>query len=295
MLEHSKRHFLLALCLILLAIALIFAILRDWQLKPKIVRVPQIALEKSVNILLLGTDEVIPGKLKSWNGRSDFIALININPHTNRVSILSIPRDTYIELKKYDFHKINAANVFGGYQLSKQAVQKLLEVKIDHVVVCSIKAVIDLIDQFGPFKILVTEQMSYHDHSANLHIEIKPGLHVMNGPQLMNYLRYRKDKGDIGRIGRQQIFFRAVIRKLKEPSVIFKLPGVLFQANKLFLTDMEFKEMFKLGSLVKSLSPEQFNSYMVPGDFGSDGSWISDKIQLQALMQKICTDNIEKD
>lgn len=236
----------------------------------------------------MGADEAIPGKLKSWNGRSDFIAVLNINPYTNKVCIISIPRDTYVEFNHSEHHKINAANVFGGYKLSRKLTEELLGIKIDHVVVFSIKAATDLIDQFGPFKILVTEQMSYHDKKANLHIEISPGLHSMNGEKLIKFLRYRKHKGDIGRINRQQIFFRAVLRKLQnDPSVIFKLPNALLQANKLFLTDMNFREMFELSKLLQTVSPEQFSSYIVPGDFGSNGLWISDRILIQDLMHKI--------
>lgn len=281
---------MIGFCLILLIFAISYSFksgLRKHHRARKTPLVP-IKLNQSTNILVMGSDEAIPGELKAWNGRSDFIAVVNINPYNNQVSIISIPRDTYVELSPGEYQKINAANVWGGYKLSKRTVEKLLGLPIDHTLVFSIKAATEMIDQFGPFKILVTEQMSYHDHKAGLDIEINPGLHSMNGKELIKFLRYRKSKGDIGRISRQQVFFRAVIRKVrKDPSVTFKVPGALLQANKLFLTDMSFREMFELINILKKLKPEQFSSYIVPGDFGDNGLWISDRILLQDLIRRI--------
>ena len=113
----------------------------------------KIPFDNPVSILVLGADSVIPGKLKGWNGRSDFIALVYINPSQQKIHILSIPRDTQVSLKNHDVSKINAANQLGGYIFAKRAVQQLLGVKIDHVFVFSIQAVIDMIDTLGEIKI----------------------------------------------------------------------------------------------------------------------------------------------
>lgn len=247
-----------------------------------------IKLDKEKIILLLGADSIIPGKLNGWYGRSDFIALLYINPKTDEVSFLSIPRDTKIELKKHKTTKINSANQVGGYKLARKAVQKLLNLKIDHVVVLSIQTVIDLLDEAGPLKIFVPEKMQYVDHSANLHINIDPGLQIMNGSEIMNFIRFRNaNRGDIARIERQQIFLRAAIKKLQEPELIFKLPGMLYKANQAFLTDMSFKTMFELGILLRSLTPVNFKNYIVPGDFGSDGYWLADKQELKSIIDRI--------
>jgi polyisoprenyl-teichoic acid--peptidoglycan teichoic acid transferase len=254
---------------------------------------PKIPFDKPVSILVLGADSLIPGKLEGWYGRSDFIALVYINPKQQKVHILSIPRDTQISLKKHDVSRINAANQLGGYKFAKRAVKRLVGLKkIDHVFVFSIQAVIDMIDTLGEVKIFVPQEMYYNDNSANLHINIKPGLQEMDGLQLMNFVRYRnKNKGDIGRIERQHIFFRAALRKLKEPEIVFRLPQFLFKANKAFQTDMDFSEMFQLGLLARSLEMSDFKSHIVPGDFGSDGSWLVKKLELRDMMNKITDGN----
>lgn len=243
---------------------------------------------KKTKILLLGADSIIPGKLSGWHGRSDFIAVLYINPKTDEVSFLSIPRDTKIELKKHKTSKINAANQVGGYKLARKAVQKLLDIKIDHVVVLSIQTVIDLLDEAGPLKIFVPEEMQYDDNSAGLHINIKPGLQEMNGKGAMDFIRFRNaNRGDIARIERQQIFLRAAVKKLQEPNLIFKLPNMLYKANQAFLTDMSFKSMFELGILLRSLSPGNYKSYIVPGDFGSNGYWLANQEELESIVKRI--------
>lgn len=256
-----------------------------------------IELKKPLNILILGADSLIPGKLEGWNGRSDVIVLLNFNPNTKQVSIISIPRDTYVELKNHTVHKINAANQLGGYKLSKRAVQRLLKVKIDHVIVFSMKSTIELLESLGPIKIFVPVEMKYHDLSAGLHIEIPAGLQELKGAQIMNFLRFRNlDKGDIGRIQRQHIFFRAALNKLSEPNMIFKMPGLLLKAGKTFSTDMSFRELFELGTLLRSLLPSStknqenrwtFKSYIVPGDFGDEGYWLPKYKELEKMMQEI--------
>ena len=245
-------------------------------------------LNKEMKILILGADSVIPGKLSGWYGRSDFIAVLYINPKTNEVSFLSIPRDTKIELKKHKTTKINSANQVGGYKLARKAVQKLTKTKISHLVVLSIQTVIDLLDETGPLKIFVPKKMKYDDNSAGLHINIEAGLQEMSGKEAMGFIRFRNaDRGDIARIERQQIFLRAAINKLQEPNLIFKLPSILYKANKAFLTDMSFKTMFKLGILLRSLTPANYKSYIVPGDFGSNGYWLSNQEELKSIMERI--------
>lgn len=255
-------------------------------------------LQDELNILILGADSLVPGKLEGWNGRSDVIVLVNFNPFTKQVSILSIPRDTHIELKKFpDIHRINSANQFGGYRLSKRAVQRLLKAKIDHVIVFSMQSAIELLETLGPLKIFVPVDMHYHDKSAGLHIDIDAGLQELEAKQLMNFLRFRNiNRGDIGRIERQHIFFRAALKKLSQPEMIFKLPGILLRAGRSFTTDMSFRELFELGTLLRSLLPGSepdtdeawdFQSYIVPGDFGEDGSWVPNHSKIKTMMQEI--------
>lgn len=248
----------------------------------------KIKLNRSISILILGADSLKPGNLKGLEGRSDFMLLVYINPKTNRVSILSLPRDTRIYDEHFNFERINIANKIGGYQLSKSLVEKLLGIKIDHVVLLSIDSVAQILNYLGPFKIYVPKSMHYQDQSAGLNIEIDVGLQSMNGSTLIKYFRYRnKDQGDIGRIKRQQVFFRAALKKLKEKDTLIRLPSALLMANKAFSTDLDFQTMFKLIKTMRSLNYSNFQIYILPGDFGKDGSWIPNQPALAKLIKSI--------
>jgi len=248
----------------------------------------KIPFQETKTILVLGADSLVPGKLAGWRGRSDFIAVVFLDPNQDKVHIMSVPRDTKVSLKNYDINRINAANQLGGYKFAKRAVNQLLGIKIDHVFVFSLEAALEMFDTLGEVKIFVPQEMYYNDNKANLHINIKPGLQTMDARELMNFVRFRnKDRGDIARIERQQVFFRAALRKIKEPEVVFRIPDFLFKANKVFQTDMDFSEMFQLGLLFRSMELEDIESHIVPGDFGSDGSWIVKKLELQAIMDSI--------
>lgn len=247
------------------------------------------------NILILGLDFLEPEaqvseKRWKWGGRSDFMVVVCINPPKRKVFVISIPRDTKIDIdNKHKGSRINAANAVGGQKMAKKTVEKLLGLAINRIVVFSIPGFINLFNEFGPVTIHVPKKMSYHDNTAGLHIEIEKGLQEMNGQILMNFLRYRSDEmGDIGRIKRQHMFFDAIFKELgTNPEIVFKLPTLFNKANKVFLTDMSFQEMFSIGLLLKSLPGENFTHQILPGYFGDSGSWKVDKDQLKELIKVI--------
>lgn len=247
------------------------------------------AVSEHRNILVLGSDSMIPQDLKDWRGRSDLILLVSLNTTSNAVSIISIPRDTKIKLKKPNINRINAANAVGGSKLSKRAIKKLLKVDIDNVVVLSIDGSAKLIDMIGGIDIPVEKRMFYNDSTADLHINIKAGLQHMNGKTLMQYLRYRSEElGDISRVKHHQVFFKALIKKLTEPESIFMIPELVKKANKVFITDMSFKEMFSLGLFLKEVPHENFSTYILPGTFGEGddaGYWIANKAAIEKLIK----------
>lgn len=243
------------------------------------------------NILVLGSDSVIPKKLTDWKGRSDMLLLMSVHKIDKTLTIVSIPRDTKVNLGKHGITKINAANAISGYKLARKAVNRLLGTKVDHVAVFSMGGFEELIDAFGDFDINVSKKLSYHDNTANLHIEIEPGWQSMDGKTLMRYLRFRSDEmGDIGRIKRQQKFFKSAMRKLYDPKTVLRLPEIFIKANQVFITDMKFSEMYNLVRFLKTIPRKNINSYILPGYFGKgkyDTYWIADKQGLKKISKEI--------
>ncbi len=246
---------------------------------------------KTINLLVLGSDAIVPKHLKDWRGRSDVILFASINPISKTVSLISIPRDTKIKLKKTKVDRINAANAIGGYKFSKRAIKKLLRANIDHVMVLNLAGVTELIDIIGGVKLDVKKRMRYKDETAGLNINIQAGLQLLDGEQAVNYLRFRSDElGDIGRIQRHQKFFNALVKRLIQPDALFKMPELIQKSNRLFKTDMSFEKMFSLGVLLKSMPREAFKMHLLPGTFGEgkeNGYWISDKAKVRDLTKSI--------
>ena len=244
------------------------------------------------NVLVLGSDVINPESIDDWHGRSDLILAIIYQASKQKVSLITVPRDCKIYLKRKGAElqaaRINSLNLLGGYELARKSIGHLLGIKFDRVVVFSITGFEELINKIGYIEINVPKRLSYHDSKQNLNIEIPAGRQLMNGETLIKFLRYRdKDQGDIGRIKRQQIFFRAAIKKLGDPKLIARAPDIVKSTSRLFLTDMSPSEILRLGNELRSIPKRNYSGYLVPGDFAPDGSWAVKRKALRAMMSRI--------
>jgi hypothetical protein len=80
------------------------------------------------------------------------------------------------------------------------------------------------IDGIGGVRVKVSEPMNYDDSWGHLHIHFEPGTYLMDGKRALEYVRFRGKSADQGRVRRQQIFVREVLKRLKSPAVLWKLP-----------------------------------------------------------------------
>lgn len=248
-------------------------------------------LSETTNVLVLGTDAPTARNYESFNGRTDFMMLLSLNNETKKVKLINIPRDTYLDVNKYGFSRINFANSVGGINKVKETVSKLLGMEVDHYVMVNIDAFKKILKEFGPIKIYVPKEMHYEDRKAGLHIDFEPGLESMDANELIEFLRYRDNKdGDIGRIKRQQIFFRALIHQLSFQDLMLRLPYVFKIMSQICLTDLNFETCFNLAKSFSVVFQDGFESFILPGDFGSNGYWIIDNKAMKSLLQYIRTE-----
>ncbi len=162
-----------------------------------------------LSVLIIGTDEL----LEYDPGRSDTIMWAFLDFRRDTVDIVSIPRDTivWIPRGKGFYDKIAHAYSYGGADLVHRAVEGFLGVEIDEVVKVDYSGFVRIIDTLGGVRIDVENDMRYNDRAANLHIDIKKGLQVLDGRKALEYVRFRHDRmGDLGRIDRQQKFLEAL-------------------------------------------------------------------------------------
>ncbi len=109
-----------------------------------------------VNILFLGVDSV------DHSSRSDTIIVVGISPD-KKVALLSIPRDTRVEVPGKGYTKINHAYAYGGISLLKETIEKFMGIKIDYYVKTDYQGFEKVIDKLGGIEINVEKRMYYID------------------------------------------------------------------------------------------------------------------------------------
>ena len=236
-------------------------LMSEWQLVGNLLTIlPQNKMGNSKNILVLGLDSL------QGVSRSDTIMLINLQK--DKVGVLSIPRDTYLEIEGHGFTKINHAYVYGGLPLIKSTLSKFLQVPIDYYVVLKMNGVRQMVDQIGGIDIDVQHRLRYIDRAGDLYIDFKPGIQKMDGKQAMSYLRYRHDYGgDIGRISRQQQFAVSVASKLLSPLNILKLPKIMQELTAYVETDLSVGQMLNMAmDLKESIKKGHIEVDTLPGE-----------------------------
>ncbi|MCE5287144.1 MAG: LCP family protein [Pelosinus sp.] len=243
--------------------------------------------EDKVNIMVMGVDE-----RGDDVGRSDTLFVLSIDKKTKQVSMLSIPRDTRVNIPGHGFDKINHAYAFGGHKLTQKSVEGLLGMPMDYYMVINMAGFKKIVDAIGGVDIDVEKRMYYddpYDDDGGLHINLRSGLQHMNGDTAIQYVRYRDEEGDIGRVGRQQKFMRAVLTQAASPTIITKLPGIISGLNSAIKTDLSTSEMLNLAKLVNDASKQGMKADMVPGKpaYIDDISyWLPDIVALREHMAK---------
>lgn len=236
----------------------------------------------TVNVLIVGLDDVDGGR------RSDAIALALFDLDHQSVRVLSIPRDSRVQISGHGWNKINHAYAYGGIGLLKETVVNLLNVDINYFVVVNYDSFSRIIDLLGGVDIDVEKKLVYTDYSGKLFINIPKGRQHMNGKTALEYVRFRHDPlGDIGRVQRQQKFLEVVMEKLKSPSILLKISNLVEEAVAAVNTDLTPIEALRLARFVTSLSRERIRLMMAPGKaayIGNLSYWIIDLIEVPKLL-----------
>nr|WP_276538545.1 LCP family protein [Dehalobacterium formicoaceticum] len=216
-------------------------------------------------ILVVGSD--------SRNGepaRSDTIILVFLDKEQKSVGVLSIPRDTYVNIVGKNLKtKINHAHAYGGIEMTKDTVEEFLDIKIDRYVDMNFKGFVKLVDALGGIEVDVEKRM----YKPSENINLKKGEQKLNGEQALAYVRFRDDgKGDLGRVERQLKFISILADRLTSLNTLWKIPQLvgIFQDN--VETDLALKEMLSLANTYKNFDAAQLRTDMLPGE----GKYIND-------------------
>jgi LCP family protein required for cell wall assembly len=247
-------------------------------------RLPE--LNRPVSILILGTkvltsdiDEPPQENLgyhalvNSFEGPSDTMLLLRFDPKNEKLSVLSIPRDTQTYIEGVGEAKINAANSHGGPALAAKTISDLLGgLPIDRYLRVNVQGVEKLIDALGGVDVYVPKEMSYRDDSQRFYVNLAQGQQHLDGQKAMQFLRFRYDSlGDIGRVQRQQTLMRAVVEQTLKPTTLMRSPKILDVVKSNLDTNLTIEELMALAGFASKIKRSDVQMLMLPGGFNGDG------------------------
>lgn len=194
----------------------------------------------SISILFMGIDDSA-----GESGRTDAMILATFNEDEKSVKMVSIPRDSRVELVGRDvMDKITHAHVYGGIQMAVESVEHLFDVPVDYYVRLNFSAFIEIVDALGGVEIDVPFEIIEQDSDRNKNaIHLHKGLQLLNGEEALAYARTRKYDGDIERGKRQEEVLTAIIKKLASVQSVTKYNDVLESIGDNLTTNMTFEEM----------------------------------------------------
>lgn len=260
----------------------------EWSLGPgSPVRTPVVPLETPVpareplpvwqgterlNILVMGLDQR-PGS--GLPGRADVIMIANVDPVQNRVVLLSIPRDLWVEIPGHGESRINSAYFYGefegaeggGPELMKETIEHNFGLNIDYYGVLDFQCFQRIIDVLGGITVDVPEDIrddQYPDDSYGyMRIFIPAGRQQMDGETALQYVRARHESNDFSRMRRQQQVLLAVREKALRLDIILSLPDLIPLLGEAFSTDLDVQGLLALANLGTGIRFEDIATYVV--------------------------------
>lgn len=232
-----------------------------------------------INILLLGRG----GGGHEAPDLTDTIMLASIDPVNHKASLLSVPRDLWVDLPGYGAMKINAAFETGeykylgkmvnnttdpkaiqaGFDMTDQVVEQVLGVPIHYNMVVDFQAFKQAINTVGGISVVVPSQlydptMAWENHGNP--VLAQPGIHSFDGSQALLYVRSRETSSDFARSSRQ----RAVLVALKSKAVSlgtlsnpFKISQLMSDFGNNAQTDLSLNDASRLYQIIKGINADQ--------------------------------------
>jgi polyisoprenyl-teichoic acid--peptidoglycan teichoic acid transferase len=229
-----------------------------------------------INILLMG----IGGQGHPGPYLTDTIILTSLQPSTNKVSLMSIPRDLSAPIPGYGWRRINEANSFGevkngqGAKFASEVIGKIIDQPIHYYIRVDFSGFEKLIDELGGVKINVdadfVDNQFPTDNFGYQTIAFKKGLQKMNGKTALNYARSRHgtngESSDFARSKRQQ----KVLTAIKDQAFNFttfmsfrKISALLNTYKDNVSTNLQPLEIYKFYKLAKNFDNSNINNIVL--------------------------------
>lgn len=261
-----------------------------------------------INIVVMGISGIDDYKL------ADTIMVASYNPKTQKASLMSIPRDTYVGKK--DRHSATS-NYIASYKINTvfrnmtnipdamERISALTEMDLENYVIIDTKALIKLVDEIGGVTFDVPINMDYDDSSQDLYIHLKAGEQLIDGKKAEQLLRFRHNNNgstypssygteDIGRMKTQREFIAATIKQTMKPQNIFKIRNIIDIMNEDITTNMDIEKIKRYLPFAVKFDTENLKTDVLPGTpemCNGVSIMVSNKIKSRTVVQDLFGEN----
>lgn len=218
---------------------------------------------ETFNVLLLGSDARPHEKI----GNTDTIMVAQVSPE--RIALLSIPRDTRVEIPGKGMKKINSAARYGGPELTAAVVSDLIGQPVHKYALVRWDGFIRIVDILGGVTVDVPKDMYYDSADGEKYIiELQKGRQRLNGREALAFARFRHEAlGDIDRSGQQLALMKSLVEQAKQPGTLLKLPWLVPQLYKNVETNLDLQEILVLARAGSNLKNVAVVTQTLPGYF----------------------------
>ncbi len=243
----------------------------------------------SINFLVLGMDKM--------SASTDVVMVVNFNTATNNMSIVQIPRDTYIECSDGKTGRVNAiyahfVNLSPDSMTAKEqrryAMEKTVEsieqglcIQIDYYALIFLDAFKETVDAMGGVEIEIPFDMYYVDDTPGqeLYIDLKAGKQVLNGDKAEQFIRFRSGYllADISRMDAQKMFISAMLKQLKSSLSVTTAVNIAKSVLDNLTTDISIADAQYYVTKLFNVDLSKMTMVTMAGDgcrTGTSGAWM---------------------
>lgn len=218
-----------------------------------------------ISILLMGIEDYSSEGV----GRTDSLIVATLNPKDQTMKLLSIPRDTQVEIPgRIKLDKINHAYAFGGKELTINSVENLLDIPIDYYATVSFKGFKDIVDEIGGVTVDVPFNFWEKSDINNKRIDFTEGEMSLDGEESLAYARMRKQdpRGDFGRNDRQKQIITASIEKILTPNNLLKLDNIATHIGENVETNLKVTDALAMQKNYSNFNSAKIESISIKGE-----------------------------
>ncbi len=253
--------------------------------------------KKEILFLLMGVDA--QSIKKSKGTRTDTMMLTKVNLETGNISMMSIPRDTRVNVNGR-LDKINSAHAIGGPEMTIETVENFLGIDLEYYVKVDYQIIQDVVNDIGGVVIDNPFFKEYKDPTSEppLDIYLKKGVHTLNGKQAHDFLRWRHNNdmtvgysdGDVGRIKAQQYFIKELVKQTLQPKIIIRIPSLIKTYYNNVETNIPLTKMIQAAAAAPKVNVENMTTATVPGAgeyVGAISYFLYDRAALDTVVEEM--------